>query len=756
MKQYHFQQAPKTQKEKVQNMYIEARYFENDQLPETLFEYTNIEILGIRGYLEQIPEKINRLKKLRQLHLYFTSGNPLPENIDELSELEELIIFRCSEPLQLPASITKLKKINSINFSYCHLTEIPKELKTFRKLEKLGLSNNELTVQTLENACHWPNLLELRLDINKLELVPEWISLHKDLDLLFLGHNAIKSLPNWMSQMNKLRNFQFEYNQITTIDNALAQLPKLEFFNWSFNPCGWLVPICFKLDETILDFRNFHNHNVKQQVKDILSLRKALKKAKLESEELIQNICSLLSDIKPEIAQLSNAAILAAYPIGNTKLRAAIIEAIRSRLQAFDEKSFGKDSELLILGTTIKKKADLKESLKKLDIKVVNKKSPKTTHILLGKNFKNSAPLLDHEMVILTETELNHYIDKYAPAYLLEDKDNEAANSQNLEAMLLSLTDDNIKIALELLKSGGVPKDLMTALFFVHKVSPVAGIVRKTKQLLTLNASENLLSALKTRFNLKRDKLGYWELKYYIDDISKDTEIDTILLIEYLFMHYQQKYPFSSLYTRTVSELPEEEQMDYAKRYWDKRIEGQTLQLKEGDSDLLPHFFKLNLVTQITGLNYPATLLEHTKGIGQLTQLKRIKLEYPYKPIGLATDFGKLPNLETIELIDSDLKEEAWEEAAKLPNLNTLEIHTNKEELHPKTFTLTQLENLSLDISKMDLNFPINQLTNLKSLEIKNSKMEHAEAFVERVKQLPKLEKVTFYKDLNELYKQLK
>lgn len=756
MKQYLYQHAPQLKKENVQSMYIESQYFEQvGELPTQLFEYTNIEILGIRGTLNTISKDILKLSKLKELNIAFMKGDALPECIGELQYLEKIHIAVGHEEVVLPKSLAQLKNLKSITLRECKLTKIPLVLTQLLQLETLQLPTNQLTDEALWDKKHWSSLKNLDLSNNCYTQIPAWVYQHKKLEILFLSNNKIKNLDDSLLNLTQLQNFQVANNELSKLPTSILSLSKLKFFNWFNNPVGWLAPVLFDLDEGILDLRNFSRH--KEKVKRILSIRKALDKADLGADtDIINTICLLLNE-SVELKNSSNQAILDCYAVNNQRVRTAIVDTITARLKPFEEKFFGQGAELLILGKTIKKKTELQARLKDLGIKVVKKKGAQTTHVLLGTNLKDCTALEDNNLVVLNENQLNQFLDNNTPTYLVEKTAEQALNISKIKEMLLSLLEENVTVALEILKGGGVPKELITSLFVVHKFSSNPKVVRQTKKLLELNASSALVEALKKRFLLKKGSQGYFTIGNYINEICTKTELSKIEITNYGHRWSKAIYPYSSIHAKAITELPEEEQEDYAKAYWLEKIEGNKVSLKSGDQVLLSYLFKMNKVEEIEA--YPASFLSTREPIASLQSLKKLTLAHEPGQLYLSPDFGNLKNLEQLFLVNiSSFSEQTLEQLKKLKGLKSLEYSITNQRLNlrlpNKLLELTQLEQLTLEGYNLSLDIPIQQLKKLQKIEIKNSSLENAGTFFEQLEALPLLKDIKFYAALDKLYQQ--
>jgi leucine-rich repeat protein SHOC2 len=104
-------------------------------------------------------------------------------------------------PVTLPAPVSQ--SLRQLNLSYNSLAEIPQVVFTLRKLEKLHLAGNTITLVSVEIAKLKDSLQELNLDDNK----------------------HLSSLPAEVGQLSKLKVLSLQNNQFRVVKGSAPCLP---------------------------------------------------------------------------------------------------------------------------------------------------------------------------------------------------------------------------------------------------------------------------------------------------------------------------------------------------------------------------------------------------------------------------------------------------------------------------------------------------------------------------------------------------
>jgi Leucine-rich repeat (LRR) protein len=105
------------------------------------------------------------------------------------------------------------------------LTELPESLGKLTQLQKLDLSNNQLT--TLPDWLGLSQVDKLNLSSNQLITLPESVGQLRELKLLDLSANQLKSLPNSIGQLRELKWLSLSHNQLTRLPETMGNLVNL-------------------------------------------------------------------------------------------------------------------------------------------------------------------------------------------------------------------------------------------------------------------------------------------------------------------------------------------------------------------------------------------------------------------------------------------------------------------------------------------------------------------------------------------------
>lgn len=180
-----------------------------------------------------------------------------------------------------------------------------------------------------------------------------------------------------------------------------------------------------------------------------------------------------------------------------------------------------KGSCLFLAGKMILPKSKIKEIAKSLGLKVQYQFSDKVTHVVLGEhaeNWINESNATNFQ--VITERALQAYFNKKAPKYLQEaEQSGEVSMVNNVIELLESGDNQNIVLALELLKGGGVPKMVLQYLLILTKADEIPEIRKTAKKLLLPHAPPQWNSLIKNRLRFYHENV--WAS---IDSICKQVE----------------------------------------------------------------------------------------------------------------------------------------------------------------------------------------------------------------------------------------
>lgn len=161
--------------------------------------------------IDTIPETMNQLTQLKNLILKNNrSLKELPDSIGELPQLSHLDLA-WSSLTKLPTSIGDLSKLKKLTIEWNHLTSLPTTIGNLSELEELNARSNE--IKSLPTSIgQMTNLKRLSVDENQLTSLPETIGSLSNLEELFLGDNQLTSLPSSFVHLTDLWMLGLENN----------------------------------------------------------------------------------------------------------------------------------------------------------------------------------------------------------------------------------------------------------------------------------------------------------------------------------------------------------------------------------------------------------------------------------------------------------------------------------------------------------------------------------------------------------------
>ncbi|TYG83060.1 hypothetical protein ES288_D01G138600v1 [Gossypium darwinii] len=266
----------------------------------------------------QLPDQMWNLFRLRDLNmsqnnLYDTGA--IPEDLDQLVQLQVLNLGRNLVTGTIPASIANISSFQTLNLGTNNLTGvIPTELSHLQNLKELDLTINHLTGTVHSSIYNMSSLVVLALASNHL-----WGRLPYDVgvtlpNLLVFNFCYNEFTGGILGSLHNLKNIKIirmAHNLLQgTVPSGLGNLPFLEMYNIGFNK---IVTTCDDSLEFIITSLT-NNSRLK-----FLALDGNLLKG--EIPESIGNLSEVLSifymggnrisgNIPPSIAQLSGLTLL--------------------------------------------------------------------------------------------------------------------------------------------------------------------------------------------------------------------------------------------------------------------------------------------------------------------------------------------------------------------------------------------------------------------------------------------------------------
>uniref|UniRef100_A0A8C5L066 Leucine-rich repeat-containing protein 40 n=2 Tax=Jaculus jaculus TaxID=51337 RepID=A0A8C5L066_JACJA len=197
---------------------LKSLYLHHNELtciPEGFEHLSNLEDLDLsNNRLTTVPASLSSLSSLLRLNL---SSNQLKSLPTEISRMKRLKHLDCNSNLleSVPPEFAGMESLELLYLRRNKLRFLP-ELPSCRLLKELHVGENHIETLGAEHLKHLHSILVLELRDNKLKSVPDEITLLQSLERLDLSNNDISSLPYSLGNLH-LKFLALEGNPLRTI-----------------------------------------------------------------------------------------------------------------------------------------------------------------------------------------------------------------------------------------------------------------------------------------------------------------------------------------------------------------------------------------------------------------------------------------------------------------------------------------------------------------------------------------------------------
>ena len=197
------------------------------ELIQLISKLPNLKTLDLSGYGgESLPEEIVEITSLEQLILKYSSLEKLPNKIYELKNLSVLNLTENYSLDSLPEGISRLESLKSIDLSGCYeIQSLPDDFFQLTQLEELQLYSTELYSDEIGSL---KKLKKLSLSGDLYE-IPVWIFDLKELTELVLNEVALSEIPSEIGELTKLEYLDLGFNErVTELPDSFGNLTNLK------------------------------------------------------------------------------------------------------------------------------------------------------------------------------------------------------------------------------------------------------------------------------------------------------------------------------------------------------------------------------------------------------------------------------------------------------------------------------------------------------------------------------------------------
>lgn len=225
------------------------------EIPSLVYACENVEAIEfVNTDLQNIPQELNRLPKLKTLYVY-NNHSRTRLKLDPNNTVTSLVI-RGDDPRKFPRSYKNFESLAKLDLSENDLRKFPNGARHNKQLRELHLQRNLLTLRGTvrrhpyleqlllqfnqvrhvpSSIARFPNLRRLTFNTNKVETVSPRIRKLKKLEHLSFYKNALTEIPSGVYRLEALKEIDLFYNKIKTLDPEFAQWKNLHSLYLSYN-----------------------------------------------------------------------------------------------------------------------------------------------------------------------------------------------------------------------------------------------------------------------------------------------------------------------------------------------------------------------------------------------------------------------------------------------------------------------------------------------------------------------------------------
>lgn len=545
-------------------------------IPEEIFSLSNLVDLNLsNNELVVLPEQIGKLKTLEKLNVANNQIKKIHKAIGQCNRLTQLDLSQ-NRVSNIAPFIGKLKQLKDLNLATNRLKQIPEIIGGCQAMERLDLSENKL--EALPTAIgQWPFLQQLFANKNKLTQLPNTIGQCRGLRKLQLKKNQLTTLPQTFQKLSSLKIVHLDDNDFKEIPQSVLALRKLTALHLCKNKIRLLPVSLSQLSElNILDLTDNPLEKIQTNFAQLTHLKAIhFRKAVFEkfpnnllSAPSIQKMSGLTKLLKRKGKRFNLSQFIrhcnqyhlsfslrndlfdflcnnqsfqgkwdlldcvTAMNFPNKHVQMLAFEEILNRHSLdFSRHPLEEGSGIAFWGTHHFNNKGLRRQMTETGLLYMPTVNAETTHVVLGKlpNWID-AKTLNQPVVFMGEQILQKWFNQKRGGHFREASETQI---QSLHQMLCSQESANVKMALQLLKGGGVPKSLLTSLFVAARSNIANGLKKEALALLMLNASQTTRRAIVLGDSLSR-RLSKDALLQKVKSYTEQTELEEGPILKFL------------------------------------------------------------------------------------------------------------------------------------------------------------------------------------------------------------------------------
>lgn len=226
-----------------------------EQIPNPVFLLQNLTCLDVSDNdLSYLSPEIKKLKKLRELNLCGNILSEVPDELEECQCLQKLNLSRKWHPKDgamkiLPPAVCHIKELTELDISWHQINTIPDDIQNLTKLQRLIMKGNFLKyVPSSIGKCLKLQELDLSGAMKLNSYIPPELFLLRELKILNISGNYFTEISKEIKGLKNLRKLIIQRNALLRIPDELFKLKRLESLQFSDNYLEELPPLikCLK------------------------------------------------------------------------------------------------------------------------------------------------------------------------------------------------------------------------------------------------------------------------------------------------------------------------------------------------------------------------------------------------------------------------------------------------------------------------------------------------------------------------------
>jgi Leucine-rich repeat (LRR) protein len=569
---------------------------------------------------------------------YWEKLKEIPHEISLLQQLEQLSVYKNKSIKKYPKALADLPNLHHLSLRFNHLKHLPEVIGNLKRLETLNLSNNRFSA-----SCKWEPLagldklkvLNLNYALQNLSELPEPIGRIPFLKELHISGNKLHRLPDSLEQLRHLERLYCDANDFDTFPSILTRLPRLKFLQLPAKALRDLPDKALELQYIEEVKFTAKSHKNTPYIFAFERLLKSIKANNFDKELQLFYLAIIRGDIL--IEELSNEQLLNVLNCGSPSYTNQALLELDKRIHegifgAFRWPQAG--DKIIIKGKLKGKVSELKKRLQEINVQTGIKVGKQATHLLLGSMPGATHWMIDSPLTFLTEQSIVAQLNRLQQPYLLSTS--EPHNLEHIRELLHSERNENILLALEILKGGGLPMCLLTELFLVYKFTPVQKIKRMIYEIVGQYAPMNFVTALKSRKPIG-DRLSEMTRCQNLEYYCQTGQLDKRYIAFYLYNRGNYGILFALMHLDTPDK----------KAYFSEILKTGHLSLSGLDLTHLPE--DMGELSGLTHLDISYNkFTEVPAPLFKCKELKSLYIRGLYEIHKKPDDLWKIPSLETV------------------------------------------------------------------------------------------------------------